>query len=166
MKFRDFFYYKNRVMLVFGKEREYVVHDERNIKGMFGPYRFLSNYHIAPVEYEGLEYPSTEAAYQAAKSLDPEVRKKFLNLTPSEAKKLGKTVAVRPDWEDVKYEVMMEVCTYKFTKHSDLREALLLTDDKYIEETNHWKDTTWGVCNGIGKNWLGKILMEIRKTLK
>jgi ribA/ribD-fused uncharacterized protein len=153
-------------MIVFGKERDYVVHDDKNIKGFFGPYRFLSNYHIAPVVYEDVEYPSTEAAYQAAKSLDPEIRKQFINLNSNEAKKLGQKIEVRPDWEDVKYGVMLEVCTYKFTKHSDLREALILTGDKYIEETNHWRDTTWGVCKGEGKNWLGKILMEIRKTLK
>jgi ribA/ribD-fused uncharacterized protein len=153
-------------MLVFGKERDYVVHDENNIKGFFGPYRFLSNFEVAPVIFEGIEYPSTENGYQAAKSLDPEIRKKFTTITPSEARKLGQKIPVRPDWEFVKYGVMRDVCTHKFTKHAHLREALLATGDKYLEETNHWRDTTWGVYNGVGKNWLGKILMDIRKTLK
>jgi len=153
-------------MLVFGKERDYIIHDEKNIKGMFGPYRYMSNFHIARVIYEGLEYPSTENAYQAAKSTDPEVRKQFLNITPNESKKLGQKIAKRPDWDEVKYQVMLDVCTYKFSMHEDLREALLSTGDKYIEETNHWKDQTWGVYNGEGKNWLGKVLMEVRSKLK
>lgn len=153
-------------MEVFGKERDYIIHDEKNIKGMFGTYRFLSNYQVIPVLYEGLEYPSTENAYQAAKSLDPVVRKQFLNITPSEAKKLGKKLVIRPDWDEIKYDVMKEICTYKFTQHQSMRDALISTGDRYIEETNHWKDRYWGVCDGVGENNLGKILMEIRASLK
>ena len=153
-------------MLVFGKDRDYIIHDDQNIKGMFGPYRYMSNFHIAPVIYEGLEYPSTENGYQAAKSTDPEIRKQFQNITPSESKKLGQKIAKRPDWDEIKYQVMLDLCTYKFTMHSDLREALLSTYPKYISEENHWHDTYWGVCNGIGENMLGKTLMRIREELK
>ena len=153
-------------MIVFGKERDYVVHDEKNIKGMFGQYSYMSNYHLVPIIYEGVEYPSTENAYQAAKSLDPEIRKQFINITPSEAKKLGKKIPMRSDWDDVKYQVMLDICTYKFSNNSDLKEALLSTRDKYISEENHWNDTYWGVCNGIGQNNLGKILMGIRENLR
>ena len=153
-------------MWVLGKDRDYIVHDNENIKGFFGQYRWLSNFHIAEVVYEGLDFPSSENAYQACKSLDPEIRKKFQSITPSEAKKLGRKIPMREDWEGVKLKVMSDVCEWKFTKHSDLREALLETGDKYIEETNHWKDTFYGVCNDIGQNHLGKILMEIRGSLK
>ena len=152
--------------MIFGKERDYIIHDRNNVKGFFGKFRFLSNFHVAPVTYEGLDFPSTENAYQAAKTTIPEMREKFLNLTPSEAKKLGQKLEIRSDWEDVKYQVMLDICTEKFTKHSDLREALLETSEMYLEETNHWKDKTWGVCDGEGKNWLGKVLMEIRKKLQ
>ena len=153
-------------MKVFGKERDYIIHDEKNIKGFFGPYRFMSNFQIAPIVYEGLEYPSTENAYQAGKSLDIETRKQFLNITPSEARKLGQKIPVRADWEFIKYGVMRDVCTYKFTQHSHLREALKLTGEKYLSEHNHWGDRYWGFCNGSGENNLGKILMEIRDNLK
>ena len=54
----------------------------------------------------------------------------------------------------------------KFTKHKDLKEKLLATGDAYLEETNHWHDTFWGVCKGKGQNHLGKILMEVREELK
>ena len=104
-------------MLIFGKERDYVVHDDKNIKGMFGPYRYMSNFHIAPVVYEGIEYPSTENVYQAYKSTDHEIRKQFINITPSESKKLGRSIVVRDDWENIKFDLMYEICKYKFTKH-------------------------------------------------
>jgi ribA/ribD-fused uncharacterized protein len=153
-------------MMVNGKERDYIVHDDQNIKGFFGKYRFLSNFHVIPVIYEGVEYPATENAYMAAKTLDLELRKQFENLTPSEAKKLGRSISLRPDWEEVKYDIMKEVCRYKFTKHQDMRDCLLETGDKYLEETNSWGDKIWGVCDGAGLNLLGKILMEIRTGLK
>lgn len=63
-----------------GKKRDYIVHDENNVKGFFGDYRFLSNFHMAPVWYESILYPSTEHAYQAAKTLDESVRMEFLGL--------------------------------------------------------------------------------------
>ena len=61
---------------------------------------------------------------------------------------------------------MYEICFDKFNRNKELGKLLILTGDKYLEETNHWKDRTWGVCNGIGKNWLGIILMDIREKLK
>lgn len=73
-------------MVVFGKERDYIVHDESQIKGFFGEYRYLSNFELGDVIYEGIKYPSSENAYQAAKSNDVEVRKQFVNITPSESK--------------------------------------------------------------------------------
>lgn len=153
-------------MLLKGIERSYVVHNDYVVKGFFGAYRFLSNFEVAPVMYEGIGYPSSENAYQAAKSLDPEVRKMFLNITPSESKKLGRKIEVREDWERVKYGIMMEIVTDKFMRNPYLAEMLLETGDRYLEETNHWKDVCWGVCEGVGTNWLGKILMDVRNQLK
>lgn len=152
-------------MLVFGKERSYIIHDEKNVKGFFEEYRFLSNFEVGDVVYDGVRYPSSENAYQAAKSLDPDVRKQFVSITPSQSKKLGRSIEVRSDWENVKYRVMYDICLDKFTRHSHFGDALIETGDKYLEETNHWKDVTWGVCDGVGKNWLGKILMDIRSQL-
>ena len=77
-----------------GKERDYIIHDENNVKGFFGDYRFLSNFHVADVWYEGILYPSTEHAYQAAKTLNEETRKEFLNLTCSKAKNKGQETVI------------------------------------------------------------------------
>jgi predicted NAD-dependent protein-ADP-ribosyltransferase YbiA (DUF1768 family) len=47
-----------------------------------------------------------------------------------------------------------------------LRNLLIETGDAYIEECNSWNDIFFGVCNGIGENYLGKIIMKIRKHIK
>lgn len=153
-------------MFIMGKERNYIIHDEKNVKGFFGDYRFLSNFHLAEVWYEGILYPSSEHAYQAAKTLDLDIRKEFLPLTCNKAKNKGQVIEVRKDWEEKKFEIMFQILFDKFTRHQDLRELLLNTDSKYLEESNHWYDVYWGVCDGVGQNNLGKVLMEIRRILK
>lgn len=136
-----------------------------SIKGFFGEYRYLSNFHLAPVVYEGITYPSTEAAFQAAKTHDKVERQRIANLpTPGLAKKAGRLVKMRRDWDSVRISVMEEVCWDKFSRHPDLRALLLSTGDAYLEETNTWNDKFWGVC-GTGENNLGKILMRIRTKL-
>lgn len=153
-------------MIVFGKERDYVIHDDNYIKGFFGEYRWLSNFEPCKVFYEGLEYSSSENAYQAAKSLDLEVKLEISKLSPSESKKISKKIEIRPDWEEIKYEVMFSVVFDKFTRNKELKKKLLSTGNKYLEETNHWNDKFYGVCNGDGLNVLGNIIMEVRRILK
>jgi hypothetical protein len=140
--------------------------DENSIKGFQEEYRWLSNFWPCAIVYEGLGYPSSEAAYQAAKLENPEHRVRFTTMTPSQAKRAGKTVKYRPDWDDVRLQVMYDICSYKFRNNPELRQNLLDTDEKYIEETNDWGDRYWGVCRGSGQNHLGKILMRIRGELR
>ena len=133
-----------------------------------GQYRWLSNFHLTPIEYEGKIYPSTEHAYQAAKSSLPDVRESFTktHISPALAKKWGRLVVQRSDWEQVKVQVMYDVCKYKFTHDAELKQKLLDTGDAFLEEGNTWGDTFWGTVNGKGKNHLGMILMAIRTELK
>lgn len=150
------------------KWKSYVVWDDNNIKGFFGEneYRFLSNFHPARVYFDGLSFPTSEHAYQAAKAEDLTDRIpftcKFGNMTAAQSKKEGRSLKIRKDWEDVKYDIMAAIVFDKFYRNLDLRAKLLETGQKYLEELNHWNDFTWGVCNGKGKNWLGKILMNTR----
>lgn len=143
-----------------------IVHDNEQIKGFFNEYKFLSNFELGEVLYEGVRYPSSENAYQAAKSLDTNIRNKFINITPSESKKLGRSIEVREDWEQVKYGVMYNIVLDKFIRNPKLGDLLINTGDKYLEETNYWNDKIWGVCKGVGTNWLGKILMDVRNEIK
>ena len=130
-------------------------------------YAFLSNFYEAPVEWEGITYPSNEHAFQAAKVINPVKRLEIAAAaTPGQAKRMGRSVNLRHDWEQVKYNVMLDIVLAKFHQHSDLAEALLDTGDADLIEGNWWNDTTWGVCNGVGTNWLGKILMSVRAQLK
>ena len=142
-----------------------LIHTDSFIKGFFYEYRWLSNFYVCDVFFEGLMYPSSEAAYQSAKTDDCYVKSLFQRMTPKEAQKYGQKIRPRRDWESIKKDVMYKVLFDKFTRHEDLKEKLLATGDKYLEETNYWLDTTWGVCNGKGKNWLGELLMKIRTEI-
>ena len=132
-----------------------------------GEYRFLSNFWPARVEFEGMTYPTAEHAYQAAKSLDPSERRRIAALpSPADAKREGRKLALRSDWDTAKFVVMEQIVRDKFTRNADLRAKLLETGDAQLEEGNNWGDTTWGVVNGVGENRLGKILMKVRKELR
>ena len=128
-------------------------------------YSFLSNFYIAPVAYNGLTFQSSEAAYQAQKTLNEGQRRKFTKLAPNKAKAKGRNVILRDDWEEVKDQIMYEICLAKFSQNKDLKEKLLNTGNEELIEGNTWHDTYWGVCNRRGKNKLGKILMKVREVL-
>lgn len=131
-----------------------------------GEYYFLSNFYNKPVTWEGITYLNNEAAFQSAKILNKFARKRFATLDPSSAKKEGRRVQLRNDWEKVKYNIMYEICFAKFSQNEDLKVKLLETGDEHLEEGNTWGDKIWGTVNGEGQNNLGKILMRIRKELK
>ena len=132
------------------------------ILGFFNEHRYLSNFHITDVMFEGVLYPSSECAYQAAKTLDLAAREKFVGLSPKGSKKAGRDLTLRSDWETVKYEIMYQIVKDKFTRNEDLNKLLLGTGNAYLEETNTWGDKCWGVCRGVGSNNLGRILMRVR----
>lgn len=131
-----------------------------------GPHRFLSNFFVAELVWDNIVWPTSEHAYQAAKSLDRTVRLRISRLPTAKAAKLaGKTLDLRPDWEEVKYEIMKDIVRAKFTQNPALKQKLLETNDAHIEEGNNHRDRIWGVCppgSGQGLNYLGKILMELR----
>lgn len=141
-----------------------VLHDDKNIKGFQGEYRWLSNFYPCAVKYKGFIFNSVENAYQAAKCDNEDDEVKFLSLTAGEAKKLGRKVKIREDWADIRVLVMKFLLRQKFS-NDYLRELLLNTKDKYIEETNWWGDTFWGVCRRSGENMLGRLIMQIRTDL-
>ncbi len=132
-----------------------------------GFYRWLSNFAPSPLTYEGLRYPTVEHAYQAAKTLDPEERHRVAALsTPGLAKRAGRSIQLRDDWEEVKVSVMKELLALKFAQPG-LRAKLLATGDRLLVEGNTWNDRFWGQCPvGNGQNMLGRLLMEQRQSLQ
>ncbi len=130
-----------------------------------GKYKFLSNFYPCKISYLGLTFLNAEAAFQAAKSINPEERKDFEFLSPSQAKKMGRKIELRSDWEQMKIKVMSEILAIKFSD-PELRQMLLDTGEEELVEGNTWNDRFWGVCSGEGKNVLGKLLMELRTKIR
>lgn len=142
------------------------------IKQFKGEARFLSNFFPAQVYHDGIEYPTVEHAFQAAKTLNFEMRWSMSKLdSPSAAKRAGKGLTLRPDWETAKYIIMIELVLQKFSSHPELRQQLLATAEAELIEGNWWHDNYWGDCScencdQPGENVLGRILMTVRNTLR
>lgn len=133
-----------------------------------GKYYFLSNFFPAEVTYSGLTYQNNEAAFQAQKTYSKEERIEFTTLEPRDAKRRGRRVRLRRDWEQVKDRIMEEIVRAKFSQNEELKEQLLATGDAQLVEGNRWNDRYWGVDirSGVGENHLGKILMKVRSELR
>jgi ribA/ribD-fused uncharacterized protein len=123
------------------------------------------------VEYQGILYPTSEHAYQAAKTEDIQLRRFIATRlqTPNEAKRYGQTIKLRPNWEQIKVNIMKEIVWLKFQQNEGIRNLLICTDGEQLFEGNTWGDNFWGVDlralydnNIVGENHLGKILMEVR----
>ena len=128
-------------------------------------YKFLSNFYAIPIEYEGVVYRTVEHAFQAAKTLDYNERAVIRQCaTPAEAKYFGRHVTLRDDWEKVKISIMTELVRQKFRNES-LKKKLIETGDSILIEGNTHHDTFWGVCDGVGENNLGKIIMKVRNEI-
>lgn len=152
-------------------------HNEKEIKGFFGEYRFLSNFWPAKVIFDGDEYTASENAYQAAK-YKKDQRDYLKKCSPKEAvvfvRENIEGAYTKEQWDNLKFQIMRSLLVQKFDKNLNPEnfKKLIETGDKYLEETNYWEDTYWGVSKsniseeGIGENNLGKLLMEIRDNLK
>lgn len=136
------------------------------ITSFSGDYRWLSNFHLCPVKYEGDIYPSSEHAYQAAK-VGRMARAPFMQpgLSCADAKRMGRVVTPRSDWDVARLYIMEAILLDKFTRNTAIAKRLIDTGDAELVEGNHWRDFYWGVCNGTGQNNLGKLLMDLRTRL-
>jgi len=144
---------------------EGVVHDSKKIAGFVAEYRWLSNFFLCRVEWEGRVYGSAEAAYQSGKYPAAE-RDMFTTLDPDSAKQLSLTKPYdAAAWGARRERTMREVVWAKFSQNPELAKKLLATGERYLEETNWWGDQFWGVYQGTGNNLLGKILMDVRMRL-
>jgi len=127
-----------------------------------GPFRFLSNFYPVQIEVEGLSYPSVEHAYQASKCNNSEDKQRILAcVSAGDAKRIGRTVTLKPGFEEEKLAVMENLLRIKF-KNEPLKTMLLSTGSEELAEGNSWKNTYWGVYRGVGANHLGRLLMKIR----
>lgn len=147
-----------------------------------GRFRFLSNFHPCQIEHQGIKYPSVEHFYIAMKVTDEQLidgryitpgdfREMIAKIKePGLAKKIGKKVKLRKDWDSKKLEFMNWAVREKF-KDDKLKQLLLETNNKELIEGNSWHDNFYGQCScdkckDKGKNHLGKILMQVRDELR
>ena len=156
--------------LLFGdSEQDLILH-------FSGEYDWLSNFYPVVVNLEGLNFPTVEHAYVAAKTTNYMDRVLITEIPANQAgkaKRWGRKFKLRDDWEIVKISIMRKLLEQKF-QNVDLRQKLIATGDKTIVEGNHWHDNFWGTCmcdrlepcKYHGKNMLGKLIMEIRDKIK
>lgn len=137
-------------------------------KGFRGSYEFLSNFYPSPIEIAGVVLPTVEHAFQAIKiDLQRDVAKlrEFSNLNASEAKRIGRSGEMRPDWPKIRVPVMANLHRLKYQPGSYLAGKLLQTGNLLLEEHNYWHDAFWGIYKGAGFNWCGRTQMRVRMEL-
>jgi ribA/ribD-fused uncharacterized protein len=137
-----------------------------------GRYGFLSNFYPSPLVLPrwhpavGEVAPTVEHAFQAAKTEDVAQARLIVHASsPDVAKRLGRRVTLRAGWDQGRDAIMESLLRVKFAPGSELAVALLDTGEAELIEGNTWNDRYWGVCQGLGENRLGKLLMAIRSEL-
>jgi ribA/ribD-fused uncharacterized protein len=147
-------------------------------------FRFLSHFYPSPIFLDEEMWPTVEHYYQAQKSDDPRYRRAIREAkTPGRAKRLAASpfaprkvsnqswfrrfkMLPRPDWAEVKLQIMRRADRAKFTQNPELAALMLETGDAELIEDS-LSDRFWGIGpDGSGPNWAGRVLMEIRAELK
>lgn len=128
-----------------------------------GDYAWLSNFQECKIQDGTKNYASVESAYLSLKYGDNSAAMlTYRHLTDWRRKQVSINRPIVADWDTKKVSHMAYLLLLKFGQNPDLKAKLLATGNKWIEETNTWSDTFWGVSNGKGNNVLGHLLMMVR----
>lgn len=141
------------------------------------PYGFLSNFDRTPIKimvrWGTVTYPTNEHYYQAQKAnceevhnwiaFAPHARLAMVMGRQLEHNKYLKDKYMVTGWDNRKQGVMLAGLRVKF-KNKTLREKLLATGDAVLYENNP-EDPYWGIGDGTGESWLGKLLMQVRTEI-
>lgn len=137
------------------------------------PYGAFSNLFRRTVHFDGVAYPTAEHAYQAGKARKEEVRNWILSApTPSLVAMAAHglyTWDIAPNWSKIKFERMKGILLAKYTQHEDLKLLLLGTGNARLVESatvDNSVNRLWGEVNGVGKNMLGVLLMQVRDEIR
>lgn len=137
------------------------------------PFGAFSNLFRRPIEFEGELFATSEHAYQAGKARKPEVRRWLMDApTPALLAMAAHGLYywdVAPGWSSTKFDRMRQVLRAKFTQHEDLQSLLLSTGHARLVESatvDNEVNRLWGEVNGVGRNMLGQLLMELRSELR
>jgi len=140
-------------------------------------FAFLSNFYdhfiegVEPILYvlgeKRFFVPTVEHCYQADKAvylIDAE--RVLLASTPGKAKRIGRAIACRSDWDAIKITRMAYWLDIKFANPYLGNKLIEMTGDRDLIEGNTWGDKFWGKVDGDGENWLGRLLMDKRDRLR
>lgn len=134
-----------------------------------GEYGIFSNFHRYGFWEGDVHWRTVEHYFQAQKFLDHDIQCRIQRcFKAGEAAEIGRSrsLPLRPDWEDVKENVMRYAVLQKFSQHKEASALLLSTGNRQLVEHTP-KDAYWGDGgNGLGKNRLGHILMKVREELR
>lgn len=132
-------------------------------------YGCFSNFAPYGVVIDGRYWPTVEHYFQAMKFTDAAHQDRIARArTPKEAKALGleRKIPIRPDWDDIRDDIMRRAVLKKFQTHTEIKAILLSTGEDNLIESSP-SDHYWGCgADGSGKNMLGHILMEVRDQLR
>jgi ribA/ribD-fused uncharacterized protein len=153
------------------------------ITSFTGENEFLSSFYLHPFTVPGCSdwWNTAEHAFQAAKAMDPGDYTRIRNApSPAKAKRIGREIECRPDWDQIRHPVMMRALLAKFDI-PELRQRLAGTGSEVLIEGNTWGDDHWGCVPAerrqrlnmtlwgqgsewAGENWLGRLLMMVREV--
>ena len=138
-----------------------------------GKYMCFSNFYHKEFMFHTIRCKTAEHMFQAMKAINSLDFKLILNTkTPGQAKRMGRElINIKSDWENTKVDIMYDIVKCKFEQDPDALAVLLSTGNTPIIEGNTWGDRTWGAVKNAedkweGKNYLGKILMILRRYFR
>lgn len=107
-----------------------------------------------PLIYQGIEYYTAENFYQAMKLPKNAIDKRryIASLDPYGAKREGRKLQIRSDWEEIKLEVMEYALMFKFAPGTSWHSKLMATKGDIVE-WNNWGDKFWGIAVDSVKIW-------------
>lgn len=129
-----------------------------------GDYAWLSNFYPSKIYYDGYYFSCVECAYQSQKNNDVSWKLFCSEHDAKIVKRESKKINLIYNWDYIKFYIMLDCLNLKF-RQEPFKSLLVATEDHELIEGNNWGDTYWGICNGKGKNTLGKMLMSIRNDL-
>ena len=144
------------------------LHGKAAILRFRGEHFFLSNFYTHEFIYKGTTYRTAEHAYQSQKTTNVMERRLITEArTPGDAKRLGRKATIRDHWDTKRLSVIRGILKAKFSS-PEMAKLLLSTGSDVLIEGNDWGDVFWGVGSqtGIGHNYLGQMLMEIRSSIR
>jgi len=127
----------------------------------------LSNFYPAKINVDGKIYKTAEHYYQSEKATNTMDKSRVMQAeSPSNARRIGKQIKKRADFDEIKDIIMYKGVKAKFTQNVEVKAYLLATGDRYLIEDASFSPY-WGTgYNDMGENKMGKMLMQIRDELK